>query len=230
LPDIILLQEVWHIADPNLFNLSCYHPLLFKCRSASQGGGVGIYVKKDYKFQLNPNSIFWDRIFESILIDVWVNDKHFIVGSLYRCINHPTLTPREQFTEFSELFCNMLNNLPSCELLLGGDLNLDVLKYDSCSNVSSYIDTLFANGFIQTVTKPTRCTTNSASCIDHFITNSPQSCYESIIVVSKLSDHFPVIFLRDCIKQHAKPKITLSRNFSDTNVACFSNQLLNTSK
>jgi hypothetical protein len=150
-------------------------------------------VKNIYKFNLNPNSVFWERVFETVIVDICINNKLFTVGSLYRCINHPTLTAKEQFNEFSDLFSNLINNLSSNELILGGDLNLDVLKIDSCPLVSSYIDTLYANGFIQSVTKPTRCTLTSATCIDHFLTNAEQNSYESIIVVSLLSDHFPVV-------------------------------------
>jgi hypothetical protein len=152
----------------------------------------------------------------------------FVVGSLYRCINHPTLTAKEQFTEFSDLFTNLINNLSSCELILGSDLNLDVLKINSCPLVTSYVDMLYANGFIQSVTRPTRCTPSSATCIDHFFTNHTQNSYESIVVVSLLSDHFPVIFLKDLYKKHAKVNQTTFRDFSDVNMARFTNQLSTT--
>jgi hypothetical protein len=49
LPDIILLQEIWNVPSANLFVLDQYHPLVFKCRSNSNGGGVGIYVKSSHK-------------------------------------------------------------------------------------------------------------------------------------------------------------------------------------
>jgi hypothetical protein len=41
LPDIILLQEIWQIADPNIFSLKNYQPLVYKCRDHKQGGGSG---------------------------------------------------------------------------------------------------------------------------------------------------------------------------------------------
>jgi hypothetical protein len=147
--------------------------------------------------------------------------------TLYRCIGkHPTLTQQEQFTECHNLFNNLISNFDQSELILGGDLNLDVLTYQSCNNVSSYINSLFASGFIQTVIKPTRCTNSSATCIDHFITNCTQSSYESLIVVSKISDHFPVTFLKDFAKQSKCNKVPcLIRNFSEQNIKNFSNQL-----
>jgi hypothetical protein len=39
LPDVILLQEIWQISDPNIFSLNHYQPLIFKCRMHNQGGG-----------------------------------------------------------------------------------------------------------------------------------------------------------------------------------------------
>jgi hypothetical protein len=225
LPDIILLQEIWHIPNANMYVLDNYHPLIFKCRSNYKGGGVGIYVKNSHKVNLNQNSIFWERIFETIIIDVWINGKHFVVGSLYRCINHPTLSVKDQFSEFSKLFFNLVNNLSSHELILGGDLNLDVLKINSCPLVSSYMDMLYANGFVQSITKPTRCSLNSATCIDHFLTNFCQDSYESIIMVSMLSDHFPVLFLKNQFRKHEKIKYNTIRDFSYQNILSFSNQL-----
>jgi endonuclease/exonuclease/phosphatase family metal-dependent hydrolase len=224
-PDIILLQEIWNIPNANMFLLDNYHPLIYKCRSHSRGGGVGIYVKNIYKVSLNPHSIFWERIFETVIVDVSINGKQFVIGSLYRCITHPTLSARDQFSEFSELFANLVNNLSSHELILGGDLNLDVLKINTCPLVTSYIDMLFANGFIQSITKPTRCSPTSATCIDHFLTNSSQNLYESIIVTSMLSDHFPVLFLKNLFKKPAKITNTTFRDFSNHNIASFSNQL-----
>jgi endonuclease/exonuclease/phosphatase (EEP) superfamily protein YafD len=224
-PDIILLQEIWQINNEKLFELPNYHPLVFKCRANAKGGGVGIYIKSLHKFKINTCAIFWERIVESILVDVTIDGQSFTVGSLYRCINHPSLSAKEQFSEFIDLLSNLLNNLATGELILGGDLNIDALKIDSCPIVSSYIDLLYANGFIQSISKPTRCTPTSASCIDHFISNINQQTYESIVIVSKISDHFPVLFLKDQLKKHAKSKIILTRDFSEHNVACFSNQL-----
>ena len=75
---------------------------------------------------------------------------------------------------------------------LVGDFNIDVLKYNSCNYASEYIDLLFSHGFIQVVTKPTRCSHESATLIDHVITNVTKSSLNISILTSQLSDHFPV--------------------------------------
>ena len=84
-PDIICLQEIWHIHDSNLFLLDGYQPLVYTCRKNSQGGGVGIYFRTGLKFVLEKKSIFMERVFESLFAEVWTNDKKkLIIGSVYR--------------------------------------------------------------------------------------------------------------------------------------------------
>ena len=42
--------------------------------------------------------------------------------------------------------------------------------------------------------KPTRCTPHSASLIDHVLTNTKSDVFETAILTSDISDHFPFIF------------------------------------
>ncbi len=53
-----------------------------------------------------------------------------------------------------------------------GDLNLDLLKYNESNIVKNYVDMLFSFGFLQLILKPTRCTPNSATLIDHIISKN----------------------------------------------------------
>ena len=132
-PDIICLQELWRFPDEASFKLEGYHPLVYKLRHNNvQGGGIGIYVKSKFSFNiLNEMSIFADRIFESLAIEVSVNSRKVIIGSMYRPgTKHPTLTYDENFKEFMELFSNCCSNiLPLGSVYLLGDINLDFLKY-----------------------------------------------------------------------------------------------------
>jgi Endonuclease/Exonuclease/phosphatase family len=226
LPDIILLQETWSIVDGNLFNIKGYHPLILKCRSRGQGGGVGIFVKEGIKFKINTHSVFLERIFESLLIGIEIGKSKFTVGSLYRCISkHRDMGAKEQFTIFNDLLQNLLNEITG-ELVLGGDLNLDVLKIQNDLNVNQYVDTLFTSGCLQIVTRPTCCTTTSVSCLDHFITNVKQSKFNTSVLVSKISDHFPIFFSIQTSRPVAKHSSFTCRDFSNHNINSFCNQLL----
>ena len=173
-------------------------------------------------------SVFSDRILESLFINVTFNAKKFTIGSLYRPgTPHPLLNPREQFTQFCDtlsLLSEAVNNTNNPVYILG-DTNFDVLKYNSCSNVTEYIDLLFSFGLLQVVTKPTRCTLTSATAIDHIICKSPVNVYKSIILTSKLSDHFPILHFLQTQKTLSKPKVVNSRNYSAENISLFNNSL-----
>ena len=50
-PEIIALQELWHLNDPDIFILKDYQKLVFKSRcNNTQGGGVGFYIANNIKF------------------------------------------------------------------------------------------------------------------------------------------------------------------------------------
>jgi hypothetical protein len=122
-PDIILLQEIWQVVDPALFALDNYQPLFYKCRAIGRGGGVGIYVKVGIKATIHPNTLFMDNVLETLLLDVCLNKKTYVIGSVYRCIGrHATLSPRDQFNVFNDLLYNLLDKITSHELILGGGL------------------------------------------------------------------------------------------------------------
>ena len=58
-PDLICLQEIWRIPGSEFFNLDGYHPLEYLSRQFNvQGGGVGIFVKKNLNFSINKSFKF----------------------------------------------------------------------------------------------------------------------------------------------------------------------------
>ena len=231
-PDIIALQEIWQIQDPAIFPMPNYNLIEYKCRRNNvQGGGVGFYFKKGVRFNiLEDKCIFIDRIFESIFAEIWLptTNQKMIVGSIYRpSTSHPLFSSSEQFIQFFDLLTNLLDDLSNLNtpVLLFGDFNLDVLKYGIIKNVTEYIDLLFSFGFLQLVLKPTRCTPHSASVIDHILTNSQAENFESVILVTKLSDHFPIFHFSNAKNVSAKKTKISYRDFSDVNTARFSESI-----
>jgi exonuclease III len=200
-PDFILLQEIWQPHCPTLFPLCNYNQPDFKLRSHNvQGGGVGVYIKKGLRYNvLHDKSIFIDRVLESIFVEVWTTPhKKIIVGSVYRPnVNHPTLSSSQQFDQFFELFTNLMDDLTNLNvpIFLFGDFNLDLLRYNIVKQVTEYADLLFSYGCIQVVMKPTRCTPSSATLLDHLITNHHANTFETVILTSKISDHYPFIYI-----------------------------------
>ncbi len=156
-PDVLLLQEIWQIQNVNTFSLNSYSMLNFKTRSNNvQGGGVGIFFKNGLRYNILPElSIFIDRVIETIFAELWITkNKKVIIASIYRpSVNHPTLNSSEQYHQFMELFANTLNNFLESKtpVYLFGDLNLDVLRYNTIYQVTDYVDLLFSHGFLQIV-------------------------------------------------------------------------------
>jgi hypothetical protein len=175
-----------------------YSELTCKNRTTGQGGGVGLYFKNGLKYKIiEDKSLFFDHVLESICAEITLPSlKKIAVVSLYRpAAGHPTLSPVFQFDQFLELFSNLISSLLDSysEVYLLGDFNINVLKYTSCEQAKEFIDLLFSFGLLQVVTKPTRCTPNSATLIDHVLSTPRSSFFETAIITNKISDHFPII-------------------------------------
>ncbi len=225
-PDVICLQELWNFHSHLNFSLPGYSKLIFKLRADGvQGGGVGFFVKTDYKFVVAQKySIFQDRIFESIFIELTLaNNSLVTIGSIYRPGIHPTLTGTTLYENFSEILSNICSSLldDNKNFYLFGDINIDVLNYNSNLRVTEYVDLLFSYGLLQIITKPTRCTHNSATLIDHVITNFKSDVYKSVIITDCISDHFPVIHFLPSKPIKLKPKTIEKRDFSTQNIELF---------
>ena len=127
--------------------------------------------------------------------------------SVFNPIPHlqPVTHPYIQLTTFKSNY-----HIVSFIHITSGDTNLDALKYGSNDQVTTYLDSLFTSGFLQTITRPTRCTSHSATLIDHSITNVTQKSYTNLILTSKFSDHFPILIITE--SQH-KRKVKNTHTF-----------------
>jgi hypothetical protein len=69
--------------------------------------------------------------------------------------------------------------------------------------------------------KPTRCTPSSATIIDHFLTNDVADIFQSTILTTNISDHFPVIATINFSKTKNVPPVRQKRIFSTDNFQKF---------
>ncbi len=225
-PDVICLQEIWQITVHADFSLPGYSTLEYKTRSnIVQGGGVGIYVRCNIPYSVAPMySVFSDRLFESIFVKLNLPSTKLLVGSVYRPnINHPNLTQTEQLTQSLDLLSNLYSQLSSnnANVRILGDFNIDVLKYNTSNVASEYVDLFFSFGFLEVITKPTRCTPTSATLIDHVLSNAVCDNIRSYILTSLISDHFPIIYICNTKKIKQKVETIPFRDFSQANIDRF---------
>ena len=80
---------------------------------------------------------------------------------------------------------------------------------------------MFSFGFLQLVTRPTRINENSATLLDHILTNSTIQEHDTFIICSKLSDHFPVIHQLNFKKTKSKDISFETRNLTEHNISQF---------
>ncbi len=157
-----------------------------------------LFLKNDQKYKIfQEYSIFIEKLYESTY-NCWNYNQQQEIFYYFSRPNRKLAnsTQSKQFSQFLELFTKLISTLSSIypELILVGDTNLDVLKYNACSQTYLYIDTLFANRFLQTVTKPARCYFSSATGIDHVLTNAIVPSYDTCIITNCISNLFPLIF------------------------------------
>ena len=218
-PTVICLQEIWSKPCFESFSLPDYHPFHFKIRDPSginrnSGGGVGLWVIKSVSFEpVNQLSIFIPRVFESQFIKIKTDkNKYTLVGNIYRPNTAPFADIKKFNQTLSEILFILKNNSEfknAQDIILLGDVNINLLNHASHSDTGIYLDTLLENGLLPLVSLPTRISNNSATLIDHISTNINDKNLDTSIIVSDVSDHFAVFFLRplkNCKKEVLPPK------------------------
>ena len=89
--------------------------------------------------------------------------KYNSTFDIYAIYKSPKINDRE-FVNYLNDFLNK-NKKYGHEKILIGDININIMEDSTIA--MEYMNTLATYGFISTITKPTRTTHNSSSCIDH---------------------------------------------------------------
>ena len=79
-------------------------------------------------------------------------------------------------------------------IVLASDFNLNVLDFENNKKAENFINLMFRYGMIPTINKPTRVTANTATDIDHILTNViTDTGFKTGISKSCISDHFAIM-------------------------------------
>ena len=115
-------------------------------------GGTLLYINNTFNYAVrNDLRIYQKKEIESIFIEI-INPKgkNVIVGCIYR---HPSLNP----TEFVDIHIQELLQKMSKEdktIVLLGDFNIDLLKYDTNKDSTAFLDLMYTNFFLPYATTP----------------------------------------------------------------------------
>ena len=234
-PDIVTIVETHITASTNagydnasLTNIVPGYKFFHKGRSVKKGGGVGILVSDDLKSEAGICTTtqkkvrFIEEKFENVIVRIPAciergdsnSLKDLVVAAVYRQPNSDNL---ETFLSCTERLLNLVDR-PNNEVIITGDMNLDLLKYASHLPTSRYLDIMANHRMLPRIVRPTRIKNKSATLIDHILSKDNAVTIVSGIIDTELAgncgytDHKPVFtILRSRVPRVEKrPLITVS--------------------
>ncbi len=187
-PDIIGVSETWLTCDRPFTKALAGYNFIHEV-SPSNSGGVGFFIldchifksAKDFNLNVYDCEDMW------IKVNISMN-KFLVIGVIYR---HPDYN----FNNFQDSLADCIKKLNclSFSFVIGGDVNIDLLK-NSTSSVN-YLDLLLSLGSFQTVNVATRFSKNfsRSSLLDHVYTNLSINEVTTNVLLYDISDHLPIL-------------------------------------
>jgi hypothetical protein len=142
-------------------------------------------------------------VFESLFIEIISpSSKNTVLGTIYRL----NTEPKADIDIFSTSLFDIMDIIAEEHKhgIMMGDMNIDLLNFQSHTNTCNYLDNVFSHGFLPTITKPTRVTQTSATLIDHFYTNDITGNGSSGIIINDVADHFGTFYISKSNISHKK--------------------------
>ena len=169
-----------------LYNIPSYEKITNNFTRSS--GGVAIFIKSGYKYTKRDDLSILHNSIETVFLEIHnTNSKNIIVGIIYR-------RPRSDFLQFLEKYTAIISTVGEEDKLcyLSGDYNLDLLKSETDDSVRELVRLSHSRLFFNSIIKPTRVTSTTATIIDHIWSNNFNQHMIGGIVYSQITDHFPV--------------------------------------
>ena len=164
-PNIIAVTETHLHESKNhgysqleLQNLLPGYTFFHEDRKNKRGGGVGIFIEDGLtdNAHVASDKFFYEEIFEGLAVKLpnvgSRPNTSLIILTLYR---QPNDNNTNQFLELLEEWLCQFDK-KSNELVITGDMNLDLLKYESHAATSNYLDLMASHGLLPGITRPTR--------------------------------------------------------------------------
>ena len=161
----------------------------FTSNRNTMGGGVVLYTKDT----LNANfvhsiSVIHDHI-ETVFVCFSIGNVKFLIGNIYR-------RPRSNVDDFLRELTNILDTIRTCyidtRVYLMGDFNLSLFDINNNNKCMEYFMLMSSFGFSPTIVRPTRVSCSSKTLIDNIWTNNINAIKTSGVILSTITDHFPV--------------------------------------
>ena len=185
------------------------------------GGGVCIYLRSSINYKVR-NDLVPTKL-EVVCIEITKpHSKPFLVTTVYR----PPSASSEFFDHFEKLIKAIDHE--NKEVFILGDLNCNMLKADSDSNIpTKKIKSLYElYQLTQLINEATRVTMTTTSLIDHILTNTPEKISDSGVIHTGISDHSLVFAIRKISIIYKQENTLEIRNMKNFDKEKFTKELL----
>ena len=182
-----LLPDITHLYEGTLPGYT-----LFSQPRDRHGGGVSMYVKHEYNASRITQLDITESYIECIACTLAVGQATWVVLVIYR----PPDGNVSMFLDSVEEIFRYTRENNYNNILITGDLNIDLLKNDNKSE--HLINLMSSNHCFCTVTKPTRVADNSATLIDHVWASIADKNLANFIIQDDISDHYLIFSQFKC--------------------------------
>lgn len=203
-PDIIVLTECWLTSNANIPQITGYTSYC-TAQLKNKNDGVIIYHKNRLKCELTEPSIC-----DATCLVTKINNNTILI-SIYRSPSFQNIANFMKSLE--ELLLNYKNYK---NVIITGDLNINILNDVFDYNASQYLDLLAVYGILPAHTFPTR----DKNCLDHFMLRSTYEC-QTLIIQNSLTDHHTILLAMDT----RQPRLCSSRVVVKVNYIEIANSL-----
>lgn len=127
---------------------------------------------------------------------------------------------------FSEWMEKLFSNVNQKLLFICGDLDIDLLNATRLKANDDFSDTMYSMSLYQTITKPSRITSHSATLIDNVFTNVMEIPMRGLLICD-ITDHLPIFSLYNCQfkKNKGGKNVCFKRKRTEETITAFNNSL-----
>ena len=144
--------------------------------------------------------------------------KNLIIGTCYR----PPSGNMDNFMIKLNERHEKLEKL-NCIQYMIGDFNIDLLKSDNDQEIQLFLSQQVSSAMLPLITVPTRITSSSCTIIDNYFSNNFSYTHSSFVLVSDISDHYPILISLDRKEVKKVKENFVRRSFSTKNLNQFIN-------
>ena len=232
--DILSFTETWFNSElEKLVSFENYNQITKHKLPNKEGGGIAIYIKSyinwkqrtDLSFPSDKTNLY-DGIFVEIINSInRGNDGNLLLFVLYRSPSHNTIN---EFREDLSLILDKVKQ-ENKTIVITGDLNIDLLKYNAHSQSTDYLDMLLSNNLIPRISLPTRVTNNSATLIDHIFSNIDTKKSIAGTIRTNITDHYcNFLLINNKLERNKDPKYITYRRVNQCSLEKFNDALKST--